>query len=166
MKLKSLLDENKKDHFYIMHLSYGGRDKKRLWDYAKENKIIGLDHPDVFKQSWIDTPESIKNKISGLWVRQFDMFCYEMEKDDVVVVLNGWHYVLGITECVGEYNHDKSLSLFSGGAFFGHIRHVEWKKVYNYDEKPLPHPVLGFNNTLSEVNREKKWWDSLVSLEI
>jgi hypothetical protein len=48
MKFGSIVLSRGKDYFYIMHLAYGlGREKERerLWNYAKQNKLIGLDLP-------------------------------------------------------------------------------------------------------------------------
>jgi hypothetical protein len=47
MNFGELLRSEKKNCFYLMHLSYGGdkKDQQRLWNYALENNLIGLDSP-------------------------------------------------------------------------------------------------------------------------
>jgi len=174
MKLTSLLNDKKKDYFYIMHLSYDGADRKHLWECAKENNIIGLNHCGIIEHDWRRKRESLKKKncISEIWARQLDMFHGmdkdEMGKDDIVVVLDGWSCVLGIAENLGGCNYDKNRSNCNGysGGFFGYTRKVEWRKSYEWDKRrSLKNPVRGFNNTLSKVDKSKKWWTSLVDFD-
>lgn len=48
MKLNALLKG--RDYFYIMHLNYANQGERtmeireRLWNYARENEVIGLNH--------------------------------------------------------------------------------------------------------------------------
>jgi len=52
VKLDEFLFKTGKDYFYIMHLSYNGHEKIRLWNYAKEKKLIGLDVPGIVTNDW------------------------------------------------------------------------------------------------------------------
>jgi hypothetical protein len=168
MKLADLLSSRKKNYFYIMHLSYEGAERERLWNYAREHDLIGLDLPDDVTDDWVKVCEKVKESIPNIWVRQFDIFCYEMKVDDIVVALNGWNSLLGIAEIV-EPNHryDRSLSGKELTGFFDHIRRVRWIKEYEYIHRlPLPRPIKGFNNTLSRVKHGSQRWSDLIGLNI
>lgn len=161
MKLETLLSENKKDYFYIMHLSYNGRKKKELWNYAKEENLVGLDYPSVVKDDWNKNAVKYKGCLSNIWVKQFSMFCEEMKKDDIVLVLDGWHFILGIAKVIGDYEYRGELF----GIFFDHIRPVQWEKnrVYEYEKRPkTPSPIKGFNNTLCKVEPGTSRWSKLI----
>ena len=98
MELNDLLSEKKKNHFYIMHLSYEGKERRRLWDFANKNNLIGLDYHTVVKNDWDEVRDNVKDQLPGIWVKQFDIFCYELEKYDIILVMNGWLSLLGIAE--------------------------------------------------------------------
>jgi len=143
-----------------MHLSYDGNDRKRLWEYAKENDIIGLDYPAVVDNNWNRIEQSVKNSLPRIWVGQFDAFCNEIRAGDIVVILEGWHSLLGIAEILGDYRYERGLS--EAGPFFDHIRPVRWIKKYDYGQHPrLSHPIERFTNTLSRVERGTRRWLSL-----
>lgn len=167
MNLKSLLDTEGKDYFYIMHLSYGRNNKREpLWDYAKKKRVIGLDLPNPVNDDWNKIKESVRGKrklISGNWERQFEIFCNEMKKSDIVVILNGWDSVLGVAKVIeDEYYYDQELI----GIFFDHFRKIDWIRKYNFDERlRLQPPLNGFNNTLQKVEQGTKRWKSLVLVE-
>jgi len=166
--LKSLLDKKEKEYFYIMHLSYDGGCKEPLWECAKENNVIGLNHCRIIEHDWRTERELVKNCISKVWARQLDMFC-ELKKDDIVVVLDGWYYILGIAEKPGECNYNKNLSNCEdyNGGFFGYTREVEWAESYEWGKRcRLSNPVRGFNNTLNIVNKDTKWWTSLTNSNV
>ncbi len=167
MKLSTLLRTKGKDYFYIMHLSYGGGDKERLWNYAKKNNLIGISHREIIDYDWKVDSELAKNRISGIWVRQFNMFCNEMKNDDIVVILDGWHYILGIIESLGDYEYTPKLSRHYDGDFFGYTRKVlKWTKSFDYEKRlSIQKPLYGFNNTLSEVRRDIKWWTNLSTVD-
>ena len=82
-----------------MHLTDNGEKGPKLWDYARKHKLIGLDRSDM-NHNWNDFTDAEKKayywNISITWHRQFQAFCNKMEKDDVVVVLEGQHSVLGV----------------------------------------------------------------------
>lgn len=166
MNLKSLLAKKGKDYFYIMHLSYGrGKRHMRepLWEYAKKNDIIGLDLPDLVNDDWNKVKELVKERISGNWQRQFELFYNQMKKGDIVVILSGWKSVLGVAEVTdNKPKYDKKLKVEEN--FFEHVRGVSW---YPFDEPHvLKYQVIGFNNTLQKVERGTKWWASLATIEI
>lgn len=52
MNFGDLLRSERKDYFYIMHLSYGTNkaERERLWNYAIDKKMIGLDLPDIVRK--------------------------------------------------------------------------------------------------------------------
>jgi hypothetical protein len=165
MKVKDLLSEKGKDYVYIMHLSYEGRERERLWNYAERREIIGLDHRDV-NDDWNNVRESVE--ISRIWRKQFDMFCNEMKVGDLVLVLNGWDSLLGIAEVI-EHRHQYDENLSSGIAerFFNHIRKVRWIRDYEYANRlRLSQPIEGFNNTLSQVKPNTQRWSTLINLNI
>jgi len=162
MKLKTLLSDKEKEYFYIMHLSYEGDDRERLWKYGKDKEIIGLSHNWV-DGDWVKVRGSVKNSLSNTWIRQFDTFCNEMNEGDVVLVLKGWDSLLGVAEIKKQkYEYKKRLK----GVFFDHIRDVTWTREYEFDTRPIPKPVKGFNNTLSKVTPSSKWWPILADLDI
>ncbi|MDH5482897.1 MAG: hypothetical protein OEY22_08470 [Candidatus Bathyarchaeota archaeon] len=166
MKLKEFLFKTSKDYFYIMHLSYNGREKIRLWNYAKENKQIGLDSPRIVTNSWNKIREYVKNRLSKIWVRQFDLFCREMQIGDIVLVLDGWDSLLGIAEILNDnYQYKKELS--AEHIFFDHVRDVDWIGKFEYDKSfHLPRRLNGFNNALSKVEFNTGRWNDLIELDI
>ncbi len=166
MKFKSLLDKERKDYFYIMHLSYGRNNYQReiLWDYAKKNKAIGLDLPNKVDGKWNNEKvrKLARNKgISSIWEKQFDIF-YGMRKGDIVMILSGWKSVLGVgkVEKDDEPKYDKKLS----GKFFEHTKNVKWLKEYGFNEVQCQ--VDGFYNTLRRIEPATKWWSSLTNIEL
>ena len=127
MKFWTLLSSYKKDYFYIMHLSYNGAERERLWNYAKDNNVIGLDAPRYVKGSWLDVRETAKKSLESGWIRQFDVFCdvdkRGIHRHDIVMVLNGMKSVLGIAKVAEAFHiYDKRLS--ANEMFFDHIRKV------------------------------------------
>ena len=166
MKLEDLLSEKGLNYFYIMHLSYNGDERERLWNYAKENNCIGLDYPDVVIDDWNEIPEADKEllQLSPIWVKQFDRFCNEMTVGDSVLVLSGWDSLLGIAEIKNRYRYDKNLSRKRD--FFDHVRPVRWIIKYEYDDRfTLPSRIV-FNNTLSRVGPNSPRWSILTNLNI
>jgi hypothetical protein len=165
MTLRDLLCEKGNDYFYIMHMSYEGRDRERLWNIAERRNIIGLEHRDV-NDYWNNVRGSVE--ISGIWRKQFEMFCNEMKIGDLVLVLHGWDSLLGIAEVIEDrYHYDENFS--SGGVerFFDHFRRVRWIRDYQYSNRlRLPQPILGFNNTLSVVRPNIHRWSVLINLNI
>jgi hypothetical protein len=168
MKLADLISSRKKDYFYIMHLSYNGDERERLWNYAREHDLIGLDLPDDVANDWAKVREMVKRSIPNIWVRQFDIFCNEMSVGDIVLVLSGWGSLLGIAE-ITERNHhyDRGLSGQESTGFFDHIRQVRWIRECEYaDRIPLSQPIKGFNNTLSIVRPNSQRWSILTALNV
>lgn len=162
MRFETLV--SKKNYFYIMHLSYNGRKRKELWNYAKEKNLIGLDYPSVVYDDWNKVRNIVKERLPKIWVKQFDMFCNEMKIDDIVVVFEGWHSILGIAKVSeSDYQYETELSEEKGGDFFDHVRPVQWIKKYKYGKHPkTPSLIKGFNNTLYKVVPGTKRWSALV----
>jgi len=160
MKLEDLVSD--KGYFYIMHLSWRGRQRKELWNYARENDLIGLDYPPVVKDDWNKVRDMVKENLPKIWVRQFDMFCKEMKVGDIVVVLEGWHSILGIARITGN-RHQYRKELSEERKFFDHVRKVQWVKKYEYGKHPkTPSLIEGFNNTLYKAKSDTRRWSALV----
>ena len=170
MKLGNVLLAPEKNFFYIMHLSYGGPkgERERLWNYAKDHNIIGLDYPDIVRDDWVKVRESVKRLLPKIWIRQFDIFCHEMQVGDIVVALNGWDSLLGIAEIAKPmYKFDRKLSGSETSGFFDHIRQVDWTKKREYANRlTLPQPIRGFNNTLSKVTPNSQRWSIFANVDI
>lgn len=161
-----MLSEMQKDSFYITHLSYNGRERERLWNYAKENNLIGLDAPSIVTDNWVKVRESARKLLPNIWVRQFDIFCNEMKMGDIVLALNGWDSLLGIAE-IAEIHHRYDRKLSENENFFDHVRQVKWIRKYEYANRhPIPEPIRGFNNTLSKVTPNTQRWSILTSLDV
>jgi predicted Mrr-cat superfamily restriction endonuclease len=165
MNFGELLRSEKKNCFYLMHLSYGGdkKDQQRLWNYALENNLIGLDSPKLIKANWTTLSEEEKSVVSSTWKRQFNIFCFDMKSGDYVVVLNGVSHLLGIGKVSAPHKFNYSLS----HNFFNHTRKVGWKLKYDYEKRLLlPQPLKGFNNTLSKVTKDSSRWSLLEKVEL
>jgi len=163
MKLEEFLSKLNKDHFYIMHLSYAGAEKERLWTYGKENELIGLDH-NLVKDYWPKIKDRVGNQLDPVWVNQFNLFCEDMQIGDIVLVLDGCEYLLGIAE-IRENVAKYKKNLF--GVFFDHVRLVDWILAYDFQKSiPLPHPLDRFTNTLRRVDMHKRYWAELAPLQI
>lgn len=159
MRFEDLLSE--RDHFYLMHLSYGYNYKrKELWNFAREKRIIGLDHREV-KDDWPLVRDKAMKSLHTPWPLQFDMLCENMhsksmKEGDIVVAMAGLDYVLGIGIVIGPHKYRRSYSIEE--RFFDHIRPVEWIIDYPYDERCKIPRVYGFNNTLAFVKKDQDQW--------
>lgn len=115
MKVEDLLSEKDLNYFYIMHLSYEGDKREELWNYARENKCIGLDYPSLVKDDWNKISNDKKEEwledgsLSHTWRNQFDRFCNKMKKGDIVLVLSGCDSLLGIAEIEDRYRYVENL---------------------------------------------------------
>jgi hypothetical protein len=90
-----------------------------------------------------------------------------MKKGDVVVILEGWHSLLGIARVDDDsHQYDKGLSKKENlNRFFDHVRQVKWEVKYEYGRHPkLPVLIRGFNNALSRVEKGTKWWLMLTKI--
>lgn len=162
-----LLASEHKDYFYMMHLSYRGKERERLWTYALEKKMIGLDLPDIVTRDWVTLSESERERAGSHWINQFDLFCMseractQMHEGDYVIILNGTYSILGIAK-ITEPRHQYCRNLSDKNNpdhFFDHIRMVTWMKKYPYDGCPLPEK-LTFDGTLERVTprtRSHRW---------
>ena len=159
-----LLASEHKDHFYLMHLSYGldKKERERLWKYATEGNMIGLDLPDIVKRDWVTLSESERERAGSHWINQFDLFCSEMNVGDYVVILNGTYSVLGIAKITEPKHHFRpNLSNNTNPCrFFDHVReNVKWVRQYPWDGYVLPER-LTFDGTLDRVTprtRSHRW---------
>lgn len=162
IKLKDLLYIKDKEYFYIMHLSYNGDMKEELWDYAKDNNIIGLSHQEV--DDWATEREFIINekRLNRGWINQFNMFCYDMNNGDIVLILDGEKYLLGIAEIDSECKVNENIR----DEFFDHVRKVKWIEKLEYDERRKLPVQVGFKNTLNKVKPGNIRWEKLKNLTI
>ena len=161
MKLVTLLEQENLDYFYIMHLSWDGKQRRRLWNYAKQNKIIGLSQWNV-DVDWEKASSRIKNSVSNIWKSQFDYFC-SMEKGEIVVIMNGFDSILGVAE-ININQHDFDLDL--ADIFFDHYREVKWIREYEYDKRKYLKNPITFRNTLALIDEYSKRWSSLLAENI
>jgi hypothetical protein len=170
MKFKDYL--RGRDHFWAMHLTYDGYDGEKLWQYAQQFGIIGLDLWD-FNRSWNDQTKAEKlhfyHTVSSIWYSQFEAICNKMEKDDVVVIFQGQSAILGVgrtTRGRGEYGYSPELK--TKEFFFDHTRDVIWDRIWNYDDSNKPE-VKGlpiFTATLLRAPSGGRYWVALKDLEI
>lgn len=169
MKLGSYL--NDRAFFYLMHLSYGtGQedDREEHWDYARRNKLIGLDKSEV-NRNWNKLSESRKKSIRSRfpnWFRHFEMFCNEMQKGDLVVAVNGMDSILGVGIILERrYYYRKELS--QREIFFDHVRKVRWSFAKGYDKRIfLSEQLQGFRRTLIKVKRDSPFWKKLRNVNL
>lgn len=165
MKITDLLAG--KEYFYIMHLSWGYNSRrKELWDFARQKGIIGLDHSDVL-DDWPKVRETVKENLPSVWINQFDMLCEDvndtsMKNGDIVVVMAGLDYVLGIGMVIGPHRYD--VTYRDQEQFFDHVRPVEWMLEYDYGKRKEIPRVYGFNNTLSRVDKGQERWSLFLNI--
>ncbi len=162
MKIETLLKQRHLHYFYIMHLSWDGKQRRRLWNYAKQNKIIGLSHGNV-DVDWEKASSRIKNSVSNIWKSQFDYFC-SMEKGEIVVVMNGFDSILGVA-VINKNQHGFDTDL--NDIFFDHYREeVKWIREYEYDKRKYLKNPITFRNTLARIDEYSKRWSRLLTEEI
>jgi len=156
IKLKDLLSELDRDYFYLMHLSYGNApSRKPLWEFACDNKLIGLDkyYPVDINRKWQEVPERKKNGLAPLWRQQLELFCHEMVEGDCVLIVEGMYHFLGLGLVEDPYMFKPELS----EKFFRHVRPVHWLLKYEY-AKRTPFKVGHFTNTLRRVDSHSVYW--------
>lgn len=151
--LGNLLDAAGRDNFYLMHLNWGRASymRKELWEFAKPEKLIGLDftEPVDVNRRWQDFPKSQKKRLSSVWRLQFELFA-GLEKDDVVVVAGGVKHLLGVGMTYGQETYVFRKSLF--GHFFRHVRKIKWLEAYSWRDR-VPLKMRGFERTIKRVDR-------------
>lgn len=146
-----------KNRFYLMHLSHGYNTRRReLWDFAREKRVIGLDNSGV-NGDWPLVRDKAAKNLPNPWPLQFNILCENMhpksmKEGDIVVVMAGLDYVLGIGVVAGPHRYKREYR--SENRFFDHIRPVEWILDYPFDERCKIPRVYGFNNTLSWVRKD------------
>jgi hypothetical protein len=161
--LRELLSELNRSHFYIMHLSYEGEDRERLWNHARKNNIVGLSNSYV-SGYWLDVEKWARSRLDGTWIHQFDLFCKDMELGDIILVLDGCARLLGVGQ---TRENDARYSKRFSRVFFDHIRYVSWIITHDFDASaPLRYPLDRFTNTLSKVEKGKKYWNELSPLQL
>jgi hypothetical protein len=152
-----------KGRFYLMHLSYGvNRNREPLWKFARQKKMIGLDHSAVrgdFPLIQDQVKQAVARKeISCVWVRQFEMLCenmspLSMNNGDIVVVMAGKDFILGIGRVTGPHKYHPSYRLTD--QFFDHVRPVEWVLEYDYEKSKNIPRINKFQRTLMCIEKDK-----------
>jgi hypothetical protein len=166
MEFGRLLSNNNRDRFFIMHLSYNGKNKTKLWNYAVENELIGLDVPGIVPDNLSIIRRKVTNELGKGWTRQFNCFCDIMRKGDFVMVFDGMSAILGVAKNkTANHRYDRSLS--QNKQFFDHIRDVEWIRKSEFIRPiRLKKPLYGFSNTLTRVPSGSPRWPILTLIEI
>jgi len=163
-----LVKRERIDKIFLMHLSYGTGDsyRRKLWNYATANNLIGLDHTDVDERfDRLSTKK--RERLSKVWIHQFQLF-EEMQIGDVVAIMAGEDRLLGICRVNGDY---KFVSKHRND-FFGHVRPVLWLVKKEFDRAIRFHLPKGrrFTRTLRIIKhddpRTKDIWDRLMDVKI
>jgi len=166
-----------RNYFYMMHLGPSrARDSSEFWNHARKNNIIGLAHEGKVPKKWDLLSDSEKKHLFEEHPRlaaQFKMFCNEMMKGDIVLIMEGRHWLRGVAQIAkdhyrfnSESQETESPNKRGAESFFGHIREVRWLKGYGtYDPLALANRILGFNNVLTRVPRSSKLWRILEDLD-
>lgn len=171
MKLGDYIDG--KNYFYIMHLSYGtgtDEDRREYWEFGRDSNLIGLDRLGV-EMDWNDKTEDEKKAFffeDRTWHRQFEMFCNQMTKGDLVVIMAGLDSILGIGR-VSRTDYYYCPKFKDDRIFFDHVRNMRWIKVWDYDDKNRPKlagPLMIFSDTLRRITAKSEFWDILTNTEI
>jgi len=153
LAIRELLRKIGKEYFYLMHLSWEGRDRERLWDFAVKKKVIGLDHYRRVNvnRRWDQFPEKQKKKVGRKWRTQFELFA-KMQNDDCVLVFSGKTHLLGIGLSRDPYLFKPELT-----NFFRHVRNVSWLLKYEWQDRTY-FPLRAFSNTISYVDESSRYW--------
>ena len=161
----ALLASENKNYFYLMHLSYGQdkKQRKRLWELAIKEKMIGLDIRDSVTKNWVNLSNEEQKSVGQHWEKQFRLFCEQMHRGDYVVVLNGTFSLLGIGRITkSNYRYDRYLSdTENRNRFFDHYREdIDWLIKYAWDGQPLSEK-LTFDGALVFIvtpkTRSSRW---------
>ena len=175
MGILDLLGES--NYFYMMHLGpFRARDSLEYWNHARKNNMIGLAHEENVPKKWDSLSDSEKKRLFEEHPRiatQFRMFCNEMMKGDIVLILGGRHWLRGVAQIAKDnYRFDanpqrtNNLNQRIEESFFGHIRDVRWLKGYGtYDPLALGDKILGLDNILTRVPRGSRLWKILTDLD-
>jgi len=171
--VKKKLDEylDGRAYCYIMHLNYNTRtdeDRRMHWTYGKDHRLIGLDRFDV-NTDWNCKSDIEKAKFRSQfpqWYSQFEMFCNEMTRNDLIIAMAGYDLFLGFgTVNQDGYNYDPKLKV--DRTFFDHTRQMDWVMALDYDRRiRLSEPLKGFNRTLLKIDPNHKYWKILANVEV
>ena len=159
--IQRLLRQIGRDHFYLMHASYGRRASRQgLWDFAKQNSLIGLDFGGI-DQRWDQVSNVKRSSLTRIWQHQFELFS-SIEDGECVLVANGQTDLLGVGLAKEPYKFEGKL----GDNFFRHVRRVKWLVAYDWNRRmPVGNSLVGFRNTTLRVGEESPFW-RLASLNI
>jgi hypothetical protein len=152
------------DRFFLMHLSYGLGEtyRKDLWEFAIKKNVIGLDYKNEYcninkrfdKYTNKELEKLVeKGRITKRWLGQFNLFCHEMKKGDLVIIMAGENRILGVCRVVGNYRFNKSRMYDE--EFFRHIRRVEWlyRRDFNNPVKFEMPKGNRFTNTIRLIRK-------------
>ena len=152
--LKQTLNQLGRDHFYLMHLSYGQSDRadrRPLWEFARKHRLIGMDRG-IIDRPWPETSGRVRMELTPTWRYQFQAFS-SMQPDDCVMIVDGITDLLGVARVTGAYEFKSKLY----DDFYRHVRKVEWLVAYNYDKRK-PDEFGGFLSTLVRVEEGSPFW--------
>jgi hypothetical protein len=65
-----------------------------------------------------------------------------------------------------KHSYRPELASSRGGAFFDHVREVDWIRKYSFEDRLEIPSVKGFNNTLAIVEQCSKRWSKLVAVDV
>lgn len=110
---------------------------------------------------WSIVREQARKKISGAWGNQFDMLCekmsqWSMDNGDIVVVMAGKDYVLGIAEVIGPHKYIPKYRAYE--LFFDHARPVKWILEYDYEKRQKITRIEKFERTVFCIDKKDVLW--------
>lgn len=162
IKLRAILDRVQRDYFYLMYLHWGSQHSrsKDLWEFARRNCVVGLDHPQV-DRPWRNVPESIRRKLNRTWKSHFKAFS-SLHKGDLVLVPGSQTALLGLGLIKGDEQYKPDLD----GIFFRNIRSIDWLVAYEWEkQRPLP-KLWGFDKTIQYVGKKSQAWPRIIDYRI
>lgn len=139
-------------------MSKDGKEKKKLWTYARENNVIGLRDSDgiILEKRWDKVSDEERMSVTKFWRGQYNRFYYEMDIGDIVLVMDGEKKLYGVAEVRGRPRLIKNDKIDE--EFYPHIRNVKW--LIAYDEPidfRLPKGTK-FRGTLLKITPQDKPW--------
>ncbi len=150
--VRGILQQTHKDHFYLMHLSYGEKaSRQNLWNFAKQHSLIGLSFRGIDRK-WEELPNAKRRLLSRTWRHQFEQFS-SIEDGECVLVANGQTDVLGVGLAEEPYQYRPELR----ENFFTHVRKTQWLVAYDWDHRK-PARIPGFRNTILKIDEGSPFW--------
>ena len=95
-----------------------------------------------------------------------DMADFSVKIGDIVLVLCGWNFLLGIAKLTSKHSYRPELAVSRGDEFFDHVRRVEWIEKCKFEDRIEIPSVKGFNNTIAIVKDGSDRWSRLISIDV